>query len=71
MSDNSKLRPASSTRSHNLWCKAKALLIPVALVGKISASKFICYFSSHPEVSGFQVSSPSDNVMLNVADNKT
>ena len=36
----------------------------VPLVGKMSASKLIHYFSSHPVVFGFQASSPLDNITL-------
>ena len=46
--DNSKLQLASSIRSHKLWCQARALLAPVPLPTKMSASKLISYFSSHP-----------------------
>ena len=44
LSDNSKLQLAPSTRSHKLWCQARALLSPVSLATKMSASKLICYF---------------------------
>ena len=47
-SDNSKLQLAPIIRSHKLWCQARALLAPVPLATKMSASKLIHYFSSHP-----------------------
>ena len=65
LSDNSKLQLASSIRSHKLWCQARALLAPVPLAtNKMSASKLICYFSSHPAAFGFQSLTPSDNIPL-------
>ena len=39
ISDNSKLQLAPSIRSHKLWCQARALLAPVPLATKMSASK--------------------------------
>ena len=46
-----------------LWCQARALLAPVPLATKISASKLILYFSSHPAAFGsgplhHQITSP-------------
>ena len=35
------------------------------------ASKLIHYFSRHPEVFGFQASSPPDNIILNLANKRT
>ena len=52
--DNSKLQLAPSLRSHKLWCQAMALLAPVPLATKMSASKLICYFSIHPAAFRFQ-----------------
>ena len=46
--NTSKLQLAPSNRSHKLWCQARALLAPVTLATKMSASKLICYFSGHP-----------------------
>ena len=37
------------------------------VAGRMSASKLIQYFSSHPTVFGFQSSSPPDNITLNPA----
>ena len=48
LSDNSKLQLAPSISTHKLWCQARALLAPVSLATKMSASKLIHYFSSHP-----------------------
>ena len=43
------------------------LLLPVPLEGKMSASKFIHYFSSHKVTFGLQASLPLDNITLNAA----
>ena len=42
LSDNSKMQLASSIHTHKLWCQARALLAPVSLATKMSASKLIC-----------------------------
>ena len=70
LSDNSKLQLAPSIQTHKLWCQTRALLAPVSLATKMSASKLICYFSSHPAVFGFCVSTPQDNISLNSANRK-
>ena len=70
VSDNSKLQLASSIHTHKLWCQAQALLAPVCLATKMSASKLIHYFSSHPAAFGFQASTPPDNISLNSANRK-
>ena len=70
VSDNSKLQLAPSIRTHKLWCQARALLAPVSLATKMSASKLICYFSSHPAAFGFWASIPPDNISLNSANRK-
>ena len=70
LSDNSKLQLAPSIHTHKLWCQARALLAPVCLATKMSASKLICYFSSHPAAFGFWVSTPPDNNSLNSANRK-
>ena len=70
LSDNSKLQLAPSIQTHKLWCQAKALLAPVSLATKISASKLICYFSSHPAAFEFWASTPPDNITLNSANRK-
>ena len=44
LSDNSKLQLASNIHTHKLWCQARALLAPVSLATKMSASKLIHYF---------------------------
>ena len=64
LSDNSKLQLAPSIRSHKLWCQARTLLAPVSLAAKMSASKLICYFSSHPAAFSFWSSTPLDNITL-------
>ena len=69
LSDNSKPRLAPSLRSHKLWCQARALLAPVSLATKMSASKLICYFYSHPVAFRFQ-SSTLDNITLTSANRK-
>ena len=53
-----------------LWCQARALPIPVCLATKISASKSICYFSSHPAAFGLQSSTLLDNITLTPANRK-
>ena len=70
ISDNSKLQLAPSIRTHKLRCQARALLAPVSLATKMSASKLIHYFSSHPVAFGFRVSTPLDNISLNSANRK-
>ena len=67
---NSKLQLAPSIRSHKLWCQARALLAPVLLATKMSASKLIHYFSSHPAAFGFQSLTPLDNITLTFANRK-
>ena len=64
LSDNSKLQLAPSIRSRKLWCQARALLAPVPLATKMSVSKLIRYFSSHPAVFGFWSSTALDNITL-------
>ena len=70
LSDNSKLQLASSTKCHEFWCQARALMLPVPLVGIMSASKLIHSFSFHLAAFGFQDSSPPDMITLNVANKK-
>ena len=70
LSDNSKLQLAPSIHTHKLCCQARALLAPVPLATKISTSKLICYFSSHPAAFGFWASTPPDNISLNSANRK-
>ena len=48
LSDNSKPQLAPTICPHKLWCQSRALLAPVFLATKMSASKLIRYFSSHP-----------------------
>ena len=67
LSDNSKPQLAPSIHTHKLWFQARALLAPVSLATKMSASKLICYFSSHPAAFGFWASTPPDNISLNSA----
>ena len=43
----------------------------MALATKMSASKLICYFSSHPAAFGFQSSTPSNNITLTPTNRKT
>ena len=70
LSDNSKLQLAPTIGTRKLWCQARALLAPVSLATKISASKLIHYFSSHPAAFGFWASTPPDNISLNSANRK-
>ena len=69
LSDSSKLQLAPSICAHKLWCQPRALLVPVSLA-KMSASKLIHYFSSHPAAFGFSASTPPDNISLNSANKK-
>ena len=69
-SHNSKLQLAPSIHTHKLWCQARALLAPVSLATKMSASKLIHHFSSHPAAFGFWASTPPDNISLNSANRK-
>ena len=70
LSDNSKLQLAPSIRTCKLWCQVRALLAPVSLATKMSASKLIHYFSSHPAAFGFRASTSPDNISLNSANRK-
>ena len=70
LSDTSKLQLASSIRSCKLWCQARAPLAPVPLATKMSASKLIRYFSSHPAAFGILSSTPPDNITLSSANRK-
>ena len=70
LSHNSKLQLAPSIGTRKLWCQDWALLAPVSLATKMSVSKLICYFSSHPAAFGFQASTPPDNITLNSANRK-
>ena len=70
ISDTSKLQLAHSIRSHKLWCQGGVLLAPVSLATKMSASKLIHYFSSHPAAIGFWSSTPPDNTTLTPANRK-
>ena len=42
----------------------------LSLATRMSGSKLICYFPSHPAEFGFQSSKPSDNITLNPANMK-
>ena len=44
--------------------------MPISLVEKISASKLLHYFSSHPAAFGFRAFSPLENISLNTANKK-
>ena len=70
LSDNSKPQLAPRIHTHKLWCQARALLAPVSLATKMSASKLIHYFSSHPAALGFWASTPPDIIFLNSANRK-
>ena len=70
ISDTSKLQLVPSIRSHKLWCQSRTLLAPVPLSTKMSASKLIHYFSSHPAGFGFWSSTPPDNMTLTPANRK-
>ena len=70
ISDNSKQQLAPSIHTRKLWCQARALLTPVSLATKMSASKLIRYFSSHPAAFGFRASTAPDNISLNSANRK-
>ena len=52
LSDNCKPWLAPSIRCCKLWCQARALLAPVPLATKMSASKLIHYFSRHSAAFG-------------------
>ena len=70
LSDNSKPQIAPSIRCHKLWCQARALLAPVPLATKMSASKLIHYFSSHSTAFRFWSLTPLDNITLTSANRK-
>ena len=68
--DTSKLQLVPSIWSHKMWCQVRVLLAPVPLATKMSTSKLICNFSSHPSAFGFQFSTPPDNITLTPANRK-
>ena len=70
LSDDSQPQLVPSIHTHKLWCQARALLAPVSLATKMSASKLIHYFSSHPAAFGFWASTPPDNITLNSGNRK-
>ena len=70
LSDNSKPQLATSICTHKLWCQARALPAPVSLATKMSTSKLIRYFSSHPAAFGFWASTPPGNISLNSANRR-
>ena len=70
LSDNSKPQLALSIHTHKLWCQARILLAPVSPATKMSATKLIHFFSSHPDAFGFWASIPPDNISLNSANRK-
>ena len=70
LSDNSKPQLAPTIWTCKLWCQARVLLAPVSLATRMSASKLIHYFSSHPAAFGFWASTPLDNISLNSANRK-
>ena len=67
LSDNSKLQLDPTIWTRKLWCQARDLFAPVSLATKMSASKLIRYFSSHPAAFGFWASTPPDDISLNSA----
>ena len=56
--------------THKLWCQARALLAPVSLATKMSASKLISYFCIHPAAFVFWASTAPDNISLTSANRK-
>ena len=70
VSDTSKLQFVPSIRPQNKWCQAMALLSLVSLATKMSVSKLIYYFSSHPAAFWFWSLSPPDNITLNAANKR-
>ena len=70
LSYTANLQLTSSIRSCKLSCQARAPLAPVPLATKMSASKLIHYFSSHPAAFGFQSSTPLDNITLSSTNRK-
>ena len=70
LSDNCKPQLAPTIWTCKLWCQARALLAPVSLPTNMSATKLICYFSSHPAAFGFWASTPPHNISLNSANRK-
>ena len=70
LSDNSKPQLPPSIKSHKLWCQARALLAPVSLATKMTTSKLINYFSTHPAAFGFWSLTLLDNITLSSANRK-
>ena len=71
MSENSKLQLVPSIKPCELWCQVRALLLIISLACKMSASKSVHYFPSHPAASGFEASSPFYNFTLNPSNKNT
>ena len=70
ISDAFRSKLAFSIHSLYLQCQARVFLLPGLQAGKMSACKFIHYFSSHPATFGF-CALPSDNITLNHANKRT
>ena len=63
-SDNSRLQLASSFKFYTLCYNARALLLPVPQVGKMSAGRLIHHFSCHPATFRFKASLPPGSTTL-------
>ena len=70
VSDASRPQVSPGINSYKLWCHTRALHLPVLQAGKISPSKVIHYFSSHPAAFRFQASLSPANISLNPANKK-
>ena len=70
-SNISKQEFAPSINFHKSWCQARVILLPVPLAGKVSVSKLINYFPSHPAAFEFWASSPPGNTTLIPTTKKT
>ena len=52
--------------SFKILCQARVLFLPVPKARKMSASKLICYFSSHLATFGLWASLPPDNITVSL-----
>ena len=57
------IQVAPSIKSNKLWCQAKLELLPVSLLDKMSVSKCIYYFFSHPAPFGFHALTLPENII--------
>ena len=70
ISDTNKLQLAPSSKSHELWCQARALLLLYHWQARYQSKLIHCFFNQ-PAAFGFWSSLPPDNTTLNLVNKKT